>query len=648
MSYLDLPRIHFGGLFFTNPNTINNAIENYDPSRPPDPVFWNPLGVAQLWLAECSVLSVAGPTGVLVTDPQADPVIGAAVQSPSPSTPKQLPGGKGNYDIAKMVDLDPQQQLRSAVYGLRLYLALAGGSGFSGLMTVPELQYLNGRVQIGPPIGGSWTAVGTWMGQIADVTWSGDLSASPFLVQFQAACAQGIAVKLTIDLHQNVPASKGLPGNEFCYGRVHGSLGPIRAGELAQVVPGRMLQVPQAPAPASAAAAAAAPESAAAPAGDAAPASTLVATREKFFSNLAAAQLDLAPQAAADSAPPAPWNPAPAQVTAASTQANGALLHLDLGGSILIGGSQDPANKRVGRSDGKFVVDSGIAVGVQTAAGTFQPLTNGQVSFATQYQQLNSQNKEVNLVRSAGLVDIPLTADEASLVAGLPLVIQVSGTTVLQEPADGLLLGTQPLSLRLEPATSGTVQLMARSFGQPVAGQQPMTWQISDSSGAPSTDIVIAWAGPTDANGLASLAVSTPAGDVTLPPPRQPLDTQLYLVSFLDPTGQPVGDGYGQGQQANASLSVLRFQSFEIPAQPNWDQDVGPILQAYARLYPGMKAILDIGDETTVQGAAPFIYARMSLPILDPAYMPVTRDLAPARIQTVLNWLKGLMPGPGS
>jgi hypothetical protein len=355
----------------------------------------------------------------------------------------------------------------------------------------------------------------------------------------------------------------------------------------------------------------------------------------------AQARSELASLAAAAGAPPppAPWNPAPAQVTPA---AGGALLHLDLGGSIWIDGSQD-ANE-VGISGGKFVVDSGIVVGIQSGSGGFQPLTNGQVSFASQYQLLSSRNKEVNLVQSAGLVDIPLTASEATLVAGQPLVIQVSGTTVLQEPADGLLLATQPLSLRLEPASSGTVRLMARSFGQPIVGQQPLTWQISDGSG-PSSEIAVAWAGATDANGLASLAISTPDGNVTIPARRQPLETQLYLVFFSDPTGQLIGDGY-ENPQPNASLTVLRFQSFTVPAQPTWDQDVGPILQAYARLYPGMKDILDIGDEATVQGAAPALYGRMSLPIQHPAYMPVTRDLSPSRIQTVLEWLKAYLPAP--
>jgi hypothetical protein len=646
MSYLDLPRIHFGGLFFTNPDTINNRISNYDPQvklTNPDGSYlpragWNAVGVAQLWLAECSVLSVAGPSGTLVTDAAADPVIGAAVESPSPSTPKKTPDGKGSYDIAKMVDLDPAQQGRSAVYGLRIYVTLADGAGFSGLMSVPMLQELNGRMALQI---GSWSAVGTWMGQITEVAWSGDLSSSPFLVQFQAACSQGIAVKLTVDLHQNSDASQMNPGNNFCYGRVHGALGPIGAGELAQVVPGRMIQVPPAVANAMAGAALESVERVAAPAPKIAPEKILGVTLDARFRKPAPAGVKLESAAApsAAPAPPAPWNPAPAQVTSSKS---GSLLHVDLGGSIWLNASQ--AANGVGVSDGTFVVDTGIAVGFQSAAGSFQALANGQVSFASQYQLLSSQNKQVNLIRSAGLVDIALVGNEASLVSGSPLLVQVNGTTVLQEPADGALYAMEPFYMRFEPGTTGAVQLMARSFGQPIVGQEPLTWQIVDSSGDPSTEISISWDGPTDADGIASLTVSTPAGDVTLPPLREPLDSQLYLVFFADPSGQPVGDGYGLGQDANASLTVLRFQSYTAPAQPTWQADVGPILQAYARLYPGMKDKLDIGDEKTVQSAAPYVYARMALPLADPAYMPVTRDLSPTKIQTILQWLKAYLP----
>lgn len=71
MSYLDIPRIHFGGLFFTNPSTINNFDSSYKPGVPltnaqgayvsvpagGPPAGWNAVGTAQLWIAECAVLA---------------------------------------------------------------------------------------------------------------------------------------------------------------------------------------------------------------------------------------------------------------------------------------------------------------------------------------------------------------------------------------------------------------------------------------------------------------------------------------------------------------------------------------------------------------------------------------------------------------
>jgi hypothetical protein len=334
------------------------------------------------------------------------------------------------------------------------------------------------------------------------------------------------------------------------------------------------------------------------------------------------------PQAAAPD-PALEWNPAPAQVSET-------MLHVDLGGSLQLQGTKDSSG--IWSSNGQFLQDTGITVGVLTASG-IQPLANGQgISFANQYVPLNSQNKQVDLVTSSGLVDVALETSEVSLVANNPLVVTVNGTTVLQEPSDGLLIGSQPFSVRLMPGGSSNVQLMARQFGAPIVGQQPITWQVDaitdeDGDTSPSTNVTLAWDGSTDSNGLATLTVSTVTQDPTLPAYRDPMDSQVYYVTFFDSSGQQIGDG-------NANVSVLRFQSYTAPADPTWQQDVGPILQAYARLYPGMKNRLDIGDEATVTGFATAMLAKMSLPFLDPGYMPVTRDLSPAKVAMILAWLK--------
>lgn len=628
MSYLDVPRIHFGGLFFTNPSTINNFDSSYNPtvpltggqgaylSVPPGgpPAGWNATGTAQLWISECTVLSAMGPGGAPVSG---DPILGALVESPSPNTPKTTPDGKGFYDIAKMVDLDPDQQGRSAVYGLRIYVTLPDGSGFSGLVSVPELQNLFPRV-VQPRPGSSWSFVGTWMGQITEVAWT--TGSSPFLGQFQAACQHGVAVKLAVDLHQNDPNTRLTPGNMIYYGRVLGSLGPVQPGELAQVVPGRLISTPPAPST---------PELMTAPAPKRKAAGT-TPINDRIEGETAMLQAP-APQAAP--AQGLQWNPAPAQVS-------GSMLHVDLGGSLQVQGTKDASG--IWSSNGQFLADSGIAVGVLTSTG-IQYLSKGQgLGFSNQYVPLNSQNKQVSLVTSSGLVDIVLEPSEVALVAANPLVVAVNGTTVLQEPSNGLLIGSQPFSVRLTPGASSSVQVMVRQFGVPVVGQQPITWQVEaiideDGDTAPSTNVTLAWNGSTDANGIAALTVSTVVPDPTLPDYRQPMDSQVYYVFFSDLAGQTVGDG-------NGNVSVLRFQSYTAPASPTWQQDVGPILQAYARLYPGMKDRLDIGDQATVVGFATAMLAKMSLPFLDPGYMPVTRDLSPAKVAMILAWLKTQLP----
>jgi hypothetical protein len=103
---------------------------------------------------------------------------------------------------------------------------------------------------------------------------------------------------------------------------------------------------------------------------------------------------------------------------------------------------------------------------------------------------------------------------------------------------------------------------------------------------------------------------------------------------MTDPDGNAIGDGPGGG----FSISVVLWNPYQAPANPTW-ADVGPVMAAYARLYPGMKSILDIGDPTTVSGFAPVILARMKAPVTDPAFMPVTRDLSPTKTQMVLQWL---------
>jgi hypothetical protein len=637
MSYLDFPRLHFSGLFYTGPSTINNYTQNYTPSvdleLPPPPsdqydpnvALWNPMGVAQWWLEDCTVLSAVGTAGTEVD--ASDAVIGALVQSPSPKTP--ISDGQGGfYDIAKMVDLDPDQQGRSAVYGLRISVTLPNGAGLQGLMSVTELRQLNPRIAGAQS---SWGFVGNWMGTIQDVQWSGDISGSSLLTALQAASAQGLSVKLTVDLHQNSPTNVFTPGDMFCYGRVLGSIGPTLAGELAQVVPGRCLQKFTPPTHAVMTA-------------DAQLGGRVLQGRDRVLAQTKAlGSLRDTQAAAATAAPPDPWNPACAIVRQANSQS---MLSIDIGGSILLNATQSSTDPSGAVSDGTFEVDSGISVGVLDGTnGSFTAFTNGNINISPQYQALASTSKNCMLVKNSCVFTIPLTVADGNGYETNPLAIQVNGTTVAEENADGLWADVSISSQRLECGgdQSAQAQLMVRTFGNPVAsGTTPaltinvqlVKWLPRQQNPimAPSTDLSLSM-GQTDANGLADLNTTINVPDITLPSVRQPLDSQVYYIFLSDSSGNIIGDG-------SPTLSVLLWKAFQAPANPTWS-DINPVFSAYARLYPGMKAILDISDEATVLGfASGILNNHMDVPISDPAYMPVTRDLSPSKMAMIVSWLK--------
>ncbi|HKP81522.1 MAG TPA: hypothetical protein VJT69_05865, partial [Pyrinomonadaceae bacterium] len=449
---------------------------------------------------------------------------------------------------------------------------------------------------------------------------------SPFLVALQAAYYPGLNVKLTVDLHQNNPQNLSTPGDQFCYGRVLGSIGPALPSELSQVVPGRCLQTVEPAAPLSA------PTMEANFGSNEAPplqARERVAARTSAIGKARGAAIAAEALAAT---PPDPWNPAFAIIREVGTQT---LLSIDIGGCILCNAQGSPPV-----SDGTFEVDSGISIGVfNTATNQFTPFANGSITISPQYQQLTSTVKNCVLVKNSCVFTFPITAADGNDYKTNSLAIQVKGTTVAQEALSGNWIDVSVSSQRLECGIGQTAQsqIMVRKFGNPVVGQQPpVTASVQLPSGSNSNDVLVDFA-PTDANGLSVITTKVNINQLTLPQLRQPLDSQIYYIQMVDSNGNPIGDGPVPTQ--GTALSVLLFNAFQAPPNPTWN-DIGKVFGAYARLYPGMKSLLDISNEATVVSDVDSVLARMSLPISDPAYMPVTRDLSPSKIAMIISWLK--------
>src|SRR5690554_5378583 len=118
MSYLNNLRMVFSGRFQSDVSTVNNDVRHFDVDKfvPEYQEYgkgaingwWNPCGSGAFRLIDCRVTQVGYQDGTTTSDPAKDPVIG------------MLLGGSNDLVSAKMVDLDPQMQMVSEIWGLTM------------------------------------------------------------------------------------------------------------------------------------------------------------------------------------------------------------------------------------------------------------------------------------------------------------------------------------------------------------------------------------------------------------------------------------------------------------------------------------------------------------------------------------------------
>ncbi len=224
MSYLAPLRIHFEGQFQAAPSTVNNRATNYQiaqTSRPVD-VLWNARGSGAWRLVDCAVTSAFGPDG---TPAAADDPVRRLVVADSD---RQAP--------AKLVDLDPQQQGASTIWGLEVRLADSDGRNrLVGRFAPASFTGLWARTAAPAPglsdFGAEYQSV------LTDLEWD-SVGDSEMLTALKAAAdASGrLSIKFNAD---------GYVGNRaaarFSRGRLVGTLGPAATDEPRHLVVGRRL-----------------------------------------------------------------------------------------------------------------------------------------------------------------------------------------------------------------------------------------------------------------------------------------------------------------------------------------------------------------------------------------------------------------------
>lgn len=629
MSYVGFPRVHFAGAFFTNPGNLNNKVANYTSALDGGRLSYetgpynNPNGVAQFYFYECKITQLIGADALPIAS---DPLLGAKIDTASPANPAAT--------FAKIVDLDPDMMFRTELYGMRLYIEAPGGYGLSASVAVPQLRdlyFLRGNAGIQ----GLQVACGTWHQRVRVEQWRNPSGRSAALARLSASGATELDLKLTVDMFQTDPLQQQTSPIDYCYGRLMGTLGPVTPGMPRQIVPGRRLYVP--------------------------PSTTLAMTP---LARLQPKTREAAQVAASETSGAAPWNNTDARVV----QAGGtSYLVVDFGTTTpLAEGGQ-----------GSFACGTGLTFGY-SSNGQFVPFQSqgytagGKlVSISEQLSTLpppEALEAHCNAVYypNAGVVQLQLTQAEASAISSLPLCIQSDGATVLQENASGYYVNFEVASCRMSPQQTldgglSSANLVAYRFGQPVASITTFSGTApspGDDLAVQLTPLLYVYGSPNgpdpEPTPLFSASVATEAlpgapgqFQVTLTtgaaqpmasyPARKAMDSLLCAVDCATSPSGSVGENPAFGIPP---VSLLFWQDGFVVSSPTWQANIGPILTQYARLYPGMAGILDLSDQPTVLANARSIVQRMSLPVADPGFMPVVRDMSPATSSMITGWLE--------
>ena len=648
MSYLDPPRFSFAGSFTADPSTINNATENYSLSevynnQPPGPVnpnsvWWNPTGWSFFTVPSTTINSACMTLGTTITS--GDTLVGGQVVS--------IAIGAAPGHQARLVDLDPDQQSRSMIVGMQLQISTTDGASVTGTVAPMTIIDLWGR-RVGGNGGGINTAGAMYQSIIVNLTWSGvSTTSSKVFQQLYATSPSALSIKFNVDQYNGL----GPTDPNFTRGRFVGTIGPY--GELAQGVPEPMhllakrrmwtmsdLVTGQSPLNSI-------PFQVTSDGwlsvdfGNAYPTipSTVNSQLAGDFADLGPVTLVIGPNTQTPLTVTTLFSTAK-EFTAAYQQTAGifdvqltsaqqtALANTPLAVQLgpppsSPGAMMTPQQARLAKeglvvalAQPSATTPTATIAAAENSNGTFAMLDFNALRLAKGAPAWSNTSLVGQNITTASL---PMSGTEITSNAAVPIYATVFGA-----PAANKTLNVQTAINQYQfPNNQGGPYYINN---EPVAAVTPApNWSTSPSPSTPNIATIT-----LDANGTGTLSVTANAlsqADIDkVQGNRRQLPSQLYLYNHdwsMDTIGIPI--------------TFLVFINTPGPSSPTWTNDVYPIFLQYARLYPGMKGILDLSDYATVKGNIDRFKQVMNLPMTDPGMMPVTRDLAPVQLATINTW----------
>jgi hypothetical protein len=576
MSYLDTPRIHFAGEFQADVSTINNEVTLYDSAtfKRDDQELttdgtkggWNPEGTGIFRLIGCRVTGARLGDKAITTWEQ-DPVVGMALENADERV------------FGKLVDLDPQQQMVSQIWGMRLRLTDGEEKALlSGEFRPAAFINLWKRQQKAVFLDQTLAAV--FQSVLEGVAWEGDADSQVLHALREASTDGCLSINMNVYGYGRDPK---VP--RYTIGRVAGTIGPSLAGEPRHFVLGRQM-VSGTPAT-----------------NPTIPYGGVYSFQCKVHEDRNTVTADFG-------------NCLPIKDASGAFDPN----------------TSPPLTLAVLKVESPNLLAT-VAADEVAVLGDVNYLRKGWYAETAGVQDFDYAADPWCVANIA----------ERPLVLLTPLATDNSSYAVLvSETLGGLYARADGFVARLEPGGTATFDLYATRYGKPVStaltlapnlgpmgGPSPPEPQV----GTPAEAIAFPTTLQTDAQGKAVLTVT--ARSEGPGNPRGYIDGQLYGIGY-QPAGQPT---QAVTNFWNV-ISILAFDRFEVPDQPTWTEHIQPILQQYGNLYPIMsRHLVELGTYESVVRHLPILRLAFTRPIEDPNHMPVTRDLSGSKRAAILKWM---------
>ena len=611
MSYLDLPRVHLGGTFFTDPSTVNNDPSHYDEDVTRPSPWQNPNGLHRFRFVDVRVNAAIDAAGKFV---EHDVLLGVAVSS------TDKPPASDRPSAAKIVDLDVYQQGVSTIFGFTVKISVSNDVHLIGAMDpcpanglwfkriLPTRGWQEWDAYGDSSFGGDTYASAVFQSvlRIKPADWPADVGG--VLSQLRSATTTDsdgnllLSFRMVLDSYQNVPWH-----DDFNTGRVLATLGPVNRNEAPHIPGGRWL--------------------------DPRPIDT--ASAKWYWPNFYSAPFKFIERA-----------PGVRRLV------------IDMADAICM---QQPGGPPVPLGELYPLLGDGTAIGTFQVTQDFYQNLGGIIELPVSDDQWAAQDQALYLLTN--LEDLGGTYLWSESTSGLAIdaidqVFRLAGHAGTTATARVRIAQWGKPASGFKPAVS-VVAVVPKNKGASVPWSAGYKGDTAQADGALAATVTA-----VDAQGdcIVTLTVMHDPGFRT---PQ--LDGQLYYIMVYDPANGPPNMQELPPPRQETLISCIVFSQYN--EKPSWET-VKAIMTPYAKLYPGMTEQIDLTQQQAFftfavnpswhayeKDVVPYVLpdgrkiAAGAIPYLmtrgfnDPRFMPVTRDLSPDKLLHILTYIADIQAG---